>query len=195
MESRRISRALANENLKRFILTMAGSNILTRKQLEIMSNNQLIDFAMKVQENLILKQMKTKNENKEINAKLQNIGKKIDELNKENSLLRSRVSVAENTSTFLSRNHHKNSEKIINLERDLHKMEQCSREECIEIAGIPPSITNDLLEGHVLLIFSKNGVNIDELDIVACHRLASTDRTIVKLLNRKDAVKLLENKK
>ena len=102
---------------------MAGSNILIRKQLEIMSNNQLIDFAMKVQENLILKQMKTKNENKEINAKLQNIDKKIGKLNKENRLLRSRVSVAENTSTFLSRNHHKNSEKIINLERDLHKME------------------------------------------------------------------------
>ena len=29
---------------------------------------------------------------------------------------------------------------------------------------------------------------------VAYHRLGSTDRTIVKLLNRKDAVKLLENK-
>ena len=36
--------------------------------------------------------------------------------------------------------------------------------------------------------------NIDELDIVACHRLGSTDRTIMKLLYRKDAVKLLENK-
>ena len=29
---------------------MAGSNILTREQLEKMSNIQLIDFAMKVQE-------------------------------------------------------------------------------------------------------------------------------------------------
>ena len=97
MESRRISSALVNENLKRFILTMAGSNILTRKQLEKMCNNQLIDFAMKVQENLISKQNALSNENKEINTKLQNIDNKIDELHKENNLLRSRLSVAENT--------------------------------------------------------------------------------------------------
>ena len=130
-----------------------------------------------------MKQNTLSNENKETNAKLQDIDKKIDELNKENNLLRSRLSVAENTSTLLSRNHYKNSERIINLERDLHKMEQHSRRECIEIAGIPPSITNDLLEEHVLLIFSKT-----------YHRLGSTDRTIVKLSNREDAVKLLENK-
>ena len=130
--SRRISSALANENLKRFVLIMAGSNILTRKQLDKMSNKQLIDFAIKVQKNLISKQNALSNENKEINAKLQNIDKKVDELNKENNLLLSRLSVAENTSTLLSRNHHKNSEKIINLERDLHKMEQYSRQECIK---------------------------------------------------------------
>ena len=72
-------------------------------------------------------------------------------------------------------------------------MEQHSPREFIEITGIPPSITNNLLEEHVLLIL-KIGVNIDDLDIAACHRLGCTDRTIVKLLNRKDAVKLLENK-
>ena len=87
MESRRILSALANENLKRFILTMAGSNILTRKQLEKMSNIQLIDFAMKNQENLISKQNALLNENKQINAKLQNMDKKIDELHKETNLL------------------------------------------------------------------------------------------------------------
>ena len=58
-------------------------------------------------------------------------------------------------------------------------MEQYSRRECIEIAGIPLKITNDLLEEHVLFIFSKIDLNIDELDILACHRLGSTDRTIV----------------
>ena len=90
MESRRISSAFAKENLKKFILTMAGSNNLTRKQLEKMFNNQLIDFAMKVKENLISKQNALSNENKEINAKLQNKDKKIDEINKENNLLQSR---------------------------------------------------------------------------------------------------------
>ena len=87
---------------------MADSNILTRKQLEKMPNNQLIDFAVKVQGNLILKQNALLNENKEINAKLHNMDKKIDELNRENNLLQSRLSVARNTSTLPSRNHHKN---------------------------------------------------------------------------------------
>ena len=58
-------------------------------------------------------------------------------------------------------------------------MEQYSRQECIEIAGIPLKITNNLLEEHVLLTFSKIDVNIDELDILTCPRLGSTDRTIV----------------
>ena len=34
-------------------MKMVGSNILTRKQLEKMTNKQLIDFAMKLQGNLI----------------------------------------------------------------------------------------------------------------------------------------------
>ena len=40
---------------------MVGSNILTRKQLEKMSN----DFAMKLQDNLISKQTELINDNKE----------------------------------------------------------------------------------------------------------------------------------
>ena len=73
-------------------------------------------------------------------------------------------------------------------------MEQQSRPECIELAAMPPRITNDFLEEHVPLIFSKVGVNIDKRDIAACQRLDSTDRTIAKLLDWKNAVKLLEKK-
>ena len=51
---------------------------------------------------------------------------KIDQLNTENNLSRRRLSVAENASTLFGQNQHKNSEKIINLERDLHKTEQYS---------------------------------------------------------------------
>ena len=50
------------------------------------------------------------------------------------------------------------NEKVIEMERNMHWMEQYSRRECIEIVGIPSSITNDLLEEHVLLIFEKLGV-------------------------------------
>ena len=45
---------------------------------------------------------------------------------------------------------------------------------------------------HISYIF-KNRCQY-ELDIVVCDRLGSIDRTIVKLLNWKDAVKSLENK-
>ena len=51
---------------------------------------------------------------------------KIDQLNTENDLSRRRLSVAENACTLFGENQHKNSEKIINLERDLHKTEQYS---------------------------------------------------------------------
>lgn len=105
MESRRSSNAKVNEIVNRFILTMTGCNItnITSKQLEKMSNNQLIDFAMKVQENSISKQNALSSKNKQINAQLQNIDMKINQLNKKNNLSRSRLSVAKSTSTFFQR--------------------------------------------------------------------------------------------
>ena len=39
------------------------------------------------------------------------------------------------------------------------------------------------------------GINLDKSRIVACHRLGKTDRTIIKLLNRKDAENVYSNKK
>ena len=68
-----------------------------------MSNNQLIDFAMKVQENSISKQNALSSKNKQINAQLQNIDMKINQLNKKNNLSRSRLSIAKSTSTFFQR--------------------------------------------------------------------------------------------
>ena len=84
-----------------------------------MSKNQLIDFAMKVAENVIWKRNALSNENIEINAKLQKIDMTIDQMNKENYLLRSMLSVAENASTILAKNHHKHTKKMTDLERDL----------------------------------------------------------------------------
>ena len=80
------------------------------------------------------------------------------------------------------------------MERNMHRLEQHSRRECIGIAGIPRSITNDLLEEHVFLVFEKLGVVLATIDIVACHRLGKTNRVIVKLLNRKDSQYILEKK-
>ena len=43
---------------------MVGSNILTRKQLQKMTNEQLIDFDMKLQDNRISTQTGLINDNK-----------------------------------------------------------------------------------------------------------------------------------
>lgn len=76
----------------------------------------------------------------------------------------------------------------------MHRLEQHSCHECIEIAGVLSSITNDLLKEHVLLIFEKLDVVLEEMDIVACHRLGKTNRVIVKLFKRKDHQCILEEK-
>ena len=44
---------------------MAGSNILTRKQLKKMTNDQLVAFVMKLQNNMINKKTELINDNKE----------------------------------------------------------------------------------------------------------------------------------
>ena len=72
-----------------------------------MTNEQLIDFAMKLQDNLISKQAELINDNKEFREELNLIKAKFDDLKKENETLQSKVMVAEKTSTTLSTNHKK----------------------------------------------------------------------------------------
>ena len=72
-----------------------------------MTNEQLIDFAMKLQDNLISKQAELINDNKEFREELNLIKAKFDDLKKENETLESKVMVAEKTSTTLSTNHKK----------------------------------------------------------------------------------------
>ena len=86
---------------------MARSNILTRKQLEKMTNEHLIDFAMKLQDNLIKKQTELINDNKEFREKLNLLEAKFDDLKKENKTLQSKFMIAEKTSTTHSINHKK----------------------------------------------------------------------------------------
>ena len=123
-----------------------------------MTNERLIDFAMKLQDNLISKQTELINDNKEFQEKRNVIKAKFDDLKKENETIQSKVMITEKTSTTLFINHKKLNDRIIEMQRNMHRLEQYSRRECIEIAGVPSSITNDILEEHVILIFEKLGV-------------------------------------
>ena len=136
-------------------MKMAGSNILTRRQLKKMTNDQLIEFAMKLQNNMINKQTELINNNKKFREKLSIIDSKFDERKKENEVLKSKVLVAEKTLLTISMNYKNINEKVIETERNMQQLEQCSCCECIETAGILSSITNDLLEEYILLIFEK----------------------------------------
>ena len=104
-------------------MKMAGSNILTRKQLEKMTN-ELIDFDMKLQDNLISKQTELINDNKEFREKVNAIKAKFDNLEKETETLQSKVMIMEKTSTTLSMNHKKLNNKIIEMERNMHRLKQ-----------------------------------------------------------------------
>ena len=112
-------------------MKMAGSNILTRKQLEKMSNELLRDFIMKLQDSLITKQTELINDNKEFREKLNFIEAKLDDLRKENETLQSKLVIAEKNSTTLSMHHKNLNDKIIEMEGNMHRLEQYSHRECI----------------------------------------------------------------
>ena len=61
-------------------MKMAGSNILTRKQFEKLTNDQLIKCAMTMQNNMINKQTELTNDEKEFREKLSITDSKFDEL-------------------------------------------------------------------------------------------------------------------
>ena len=60
--------------------------------------------------------------------------------------------------------------------------------------AISRSITNNLLEEHVILISEKLGVVMKTMEIVACRQLGKTGMVIVKLLNRKHTQNVMEEK-
>ena len=86
--------------------------------------NELIDFDMKLQDNLISKQTELINDNKEFQEKLNTIKAKFDNLEKETETLQSKVMIMEKTSTTLSMNHKKLNNKIIEMERNMHRLKQ-----------------------------------------------------------------------
>ena len=96
-----------------------------------MTNEQLIDVIMKLQDSLITKQTELINDNNEFREKLNFIETKLDDLRKENETLQSKLVIAEKTSTTLSMHHKNLNDKIIEMEGNMHRLEQYSHRECI----------------------------------------------------------------
>ena len=87
------------------------------------------------------------------------------------------------------------------LEKQLCRLEQYGRRENIEIVGIPANITDQQLESETIKVLRAIGLqHITPFHIVGCHRVGTEDRygrknTIVRFLNRKDAIQCLRLKR
>ena len=85
------------------------------------------------------------------------------------------------------------NEKLVNLL--IETEQQYSRRECLEVAGIPTFILDDILQANVSKFFGKLEAHIEGKEIQACHSLKDNDRAIVKFSNRKDSLQVLRVKK
>ena len=101
-----------------------ASQILTRGQLEKMTNENLIASFLALQDNIILQQNDLLQQNRDISEKLLEITSKIDWLAKKNEDLTSHVSVAQNASKILQEALKTTGGKHVELERQHHKLRQ-----------------------------------------------------------------------
>lgn len=97
-------------------LSQCQINNLTRKQIKKATKNQLIQFALKLQNNIITKQAELINDNNEFREKLNIIDSNFDDVKKENEILKSKVSVVAKTLLNLSTNYKTMNEKYRNGE-------------------------------------------------------------------------------
>ena len=106
--------------------------------------------------------------------------------------LRSRIKISEENID----DHH---DYIYFLQNNLARLDQYGRRENIEILGIPSRVNDRQLETEVLKILRKIGLHhLSSFQIVGCHRIGPIDKkgcrsTIVRFLNRKDAIDCLKN--
>ena len=97
-------------------LSQCQINNLTRKQIKKATKNQLIQFALKLQNNIITKQAELINDNNEFREKLNIIDSNFDDVKKENEILKSKVSVVAKTLLNFSTNYKTMNEKYRNGE-------------------------------------------------------------------------------
>ena len=120
---------------------------------------------------------------------LSNINKELSELRNDFKKIESELSISKNVNSKLH-------ERVVALERQCWGNSQYSGRECLEITGIPDSISNDDLEETTIKIFDKLDVAIDSSNIEDCHWLKSNGpkKVIIKFTRRKDANLIRKNK-
>ena len=87
------------------------------------------------------------------------------------------------------------SDRIIELERQLYSQQQYSRRETLEFVGIPDYIEGRNIKKKVVELCVFAGVPVEERSFQAVHRLKNSNTVIAKFVHRKDAINVLRNKK
>ena len=89
---------------------------------------------------------------------LSNINRELSEFRNDFKKIESELSVSKNVNSKLH-------ERVVALERQGWGNNQYSRRECLEITGVPDSVSNDDLEETIIKIFDKLNVAIDPSNI------------------------------
>ena len=117
------------------------------------------------------------------------INRELSELRNDFKKIESELSVSKNVNNKLH-------ERVVALERQCWGNNQYSRRECLEITGVPDSVSNDDLEETTIKIFDKLNMAIYPSNIEDCHWLKSNGqkKVIIKFARRKDANLARKNK-
>ena len=85
--------------------------------------------------------------------------------------------------------------RTVHLEKKMVELEQYFRTEFIELIGLPEDNHGKKLDNSVVQAFEIAGVNVDKRDFHAIHRLGNSKIVIARLINRREALETLQNKK
>ena len=123
-----------------------------------------------------------------------------EKLNKSNSILKNLKEKLKKQNDELA----EVKDNLYEIEVSHDRLEQYTRRNNLEIAGIDDKIPDKDLENHIIGILKDVGVTVSEQDIEACHRLPKSTsaksknlpkRSIIRFVNRKHVEKALRKKK
>ena len=137
--------------------------VLTRKQLEKLTKEELVDELLTVNS---------------IHEDLANLTSRSDEFLEKNVRVESELAVSKNCTKLLSK-------QIETLQRNTLDSSQYLRREMIEINPVPEDIQDMQLEESICQALSLTGTPVSTGDLEACHRMRRRDWVIVKFSSRK----------
>ena len=104
------------------------------------------------------------------------------------SQMKSDLSATKKVNTLLS-------ERLQTIERQCWANAQYSRRDCLEISGIPSSLSGNDLEDVVSKAITKAGVEMSDKDNADCYRTGKRGKTIVRFSKSKISKQVLNARK